>query len=128
MANEDLNVFGEELEYEHHIARSVVRQAAVYLEDRLTTPLTDAECDAIASKMPDAWTDPGPYTLDTMYQLNRMHERAVEDGIGYSLSFMPNRNEFAIQTINAELQQTEMKSDSLFDAIMGTRKAFDGVE
>ena len=127
MANEDLMTFGEELEYEHHVAKSCVRQVAVYLEDRLTSPLTDDDIERIASKMPDAWPDPGPYTLDTMYQLNRLHEQAVDDGTGYSLSFMPNRGEFAVQTINMELQQTEVKSDSLFDAVMGSRKALNGV-
>jgi hypothetical protein len=122
MSNEDLSVFGQELEYENYIARSVVRQAVVYLENRLTSPLTEAECNAIAGKMSDAWTDSGPYTLDTMYQLNRLHERSVADGTGYSLSFMPNRNEFAVQTINSALHQTEVKSDNLFEAIMGTRR------
>lgn len=126
MINDDLSVFGEELEYENYISRSTVRQVAVYLEDRLTTPLTDAECDAIAGKMSDAWTDSGPYGMDEMYQLNRLHERAVTDGTGYSLSFMPNRDEFAIQTINSAMEQTETKSDSLFQVVMGTRKALQG--
>jgi len=128
MANEDLSVFGEELEYEYHVSRSAVRHVLVCIEDRLTAPITDEEIDAIAGKLPDAWPDTGPYTLDTLHQLNRLHERAAEDGVGYSLSYMPNRNEFAIQTINSALEQTETKSDSLFAVVMGTRKALCGGE
>lgn len=59
----------------------------------------------------------GPYTPETVRQLNHLHGIAVTDDVGYSVAFAPSVQQFTVQTMGQTLNHQASTADSLFDAV-----------